>query len=167
MYVRHAARYVRASMEAVVSTFLDEFGWCGPNVPFGAQPVTVMLRPPKQAELKPVSGNVVFISHGDEADYEDMQLGGGLLRVEHVLFVDILAENDGIALAIAADLKDRLAGLIGGTRFLRPTNPATDQALPGFLGEFDDVVREQPNPDLGAWQSVKATLVLDFGGDQT
>lgn len=166
MVVRHAVRHIRASQENMLRDFLDDYGWFGPDVPYGAAPIQIMLRAPREAELMPAAGNTVFISHGGEPDNVPTQLGGGLLQTEHVLFVDVLGENDGIALSIAADIKDRLSGQLG-SRYLWPRHQATGILLPGYLGEYEDVMREQPNADLGAWQSIKATLVMDFPGEES
>lgn len=167
MAVRHAARFVQASMEAMLTTFLAEYGWTTLTPPFGAKPVTLYSRQPKESELAPTETNSVFISFGDETSMSERQLGGGLLQVEHVLFVDILAENRGVGLAIASDVKDRLEGLFGGSRYLYPVNPGTGQRLPGYVGEFGDTVREQPRADLETWTAVKSTLYLDFPGEAT
>lgn len=164
--VRHAVRHVRASMEQMLTDFLVEYGWKGPTPPYGAEPFTIVCAPPRPADLKPAAqGNTVFISHGDEDQYVDTQLGGGILQAEHILFVDVVSEKPAIALAVAADIKDRLCGLFGGSRFLRPVDAGTGVPLSGFLGEFVDVIREQPNPDVASWQSIKATLQLEFPGD--
>jgi hypothetical protein len=167
MYVRHAVRHVRATLEVLVETLLRDYSWMGPVVPFGAKPVTVSRRGPKESDLKQVEGNVVFVSHGGEPDVTEQELGAGYLRAEHVLFVDILGQNESVALAIASDIQDRLRGLLGGTRYVRPREAGTGAELDGYLGEFQDVVRDQPNPDLGAWQSIKATLMLDFPGSNS
>lgn len=167
MAVRHAVRHIRASEEQFIKDALVYFGWLTDNRPYGAKPVELFLRGPKEPDLVAVEGNQVYISHGGEPDTEEMELGAGLLRIEHVLFVDIVGENEAIALSIASDVQDRLRGLIGGSRYLTPRERGTGEPLFGYVGEFVDVVRDEPNPDLLSWQSVKATLVLDFPGSNT
>ena len=162
-----AARYVHHSVAKAVTDFLDEYDWTGVTPPFGTSPVQVRLTAPKPADLKAMVGNTLFISFGDEGDLRADEMGGGMLRVEHVVFLDVVAVDESIGLAIASDLKDRLSGLFGGTRYLRPINPATGIELPGFLGEFVDVAREQPDGDRRNWHSVSCTLQLDFPGEDS
>ena len=164
MHVRHANRYVRHSIVTMVETFIADHGWLVPPVLFGAKPVEVHARAPKEAELKPTAGNMVFVSFGPQEAQVVMQLGGGLVRAENIVFIDVLGENDTIALAIASDLQDRLNGALGGTRYLRPSNPATGLDLPGYVGEFTEVFLEQPREALASWQSIKAAFQLDFPG---
>ena len=165
--IRHAVRHVRASEEEFIRTLLTEFGWLTESRPYGAALVTLHLRPPKEADLKGIEGNHVFVSHGGEDDVVEFEMGGAILTTEYVLFVDVVGENEGIALSIASDVQDRMRGLIGGSRHLYPRERGTGPELFGYIGEFTDVVRDEPNPDLLSWQSVKATLVLHFPGSNS
>lgn len=164
--MRFASRYVRQSIANLVEQHLNDFGWTSQTPPFGADQFKVLRQTPKPADLEQQRSNRVFISFGDEPDTRPMQLGGGLLRVEHVVFVDVLAENEEIALLVADDITDRLRGLIGGTRWLRPRDH-TSKPLPGYVGEFVDVDRRQVRPEIEFWCSVSATLELDFPGEQS
>lgn len=164
MHIRHASRHVQESVSSMLVNFLAEYDWTGDTPPYGAKPFTVQLRQPEGSDLQAVEANTVFIGFGDETSARDRQLGGGLLEREFVLFVDIFGEKQTIALACASDIKDRLEGLFGGTAYLRPTDQATGLPLPGYVGEFEDVVRDVGTGSKVAWQTVKATLTLTFPG---
>lgn len=165
-YVRHSLRHIRASMERAVAAALTD--WTSPTPPYGAGPVTVLTRAPKTSDLKPVEANTVFISHGSENDIETVQLGSGLMRSEHVLFVDVLGSSDTIALSIAQDVLDALRGMAPGTsRYAELRLRGDGTLLPGYSGEWVDVLRDEPNPELASWQSVKATLVVHFPGEDS
>lgn len=167
MSVRFASRYIKASVVDVVKTFLTEYGWTGATPPFGTKPVELREAGPTPAELRALEGNVVFVSFGVEDDYESQQLGGGLLRQEYVVFVDVIGVDHTITDLIAGEVKDRLSGLFGGTRYLRPVNPGTGAQLPGYLGEFVDVTKHQPDGERRTWQTVSCTLQMDFPGEDS
>lgn len=165
--IRFATRYVQHSIGQVVRTFLDEYGWTGATPPFGTSPVTFHAAAPKPSDLKALDGNDVFVSFGDEGDHRAMELGGGLLRVEHVVFVDVIAVDESIGLALACDIKDRMTGLFGGTRYLRPKDPATGLQLDGYLGEFTDFQRYQPSGEQRSWHAVNGSCLMDFPGEES
>lgn len=164
MHIRHASRHVQESISSMLVAFLTEYGWLGPKVPYGAKPFKIELRQPDQSSLQQISTNTVFIGFGDETGARDRQLGGGLLQREYVVFVDVFADSQSIATAVAADIKDRLEGLFGGGVYLRPKDQATGLELPGYIGEFQDVVRDVGTGSKVQWQMVKATFALDFPG---
>lgn len=165
--IRFATRYIQHSIGQVVQTFLDEYSWTGATPPFGTSSVDVKFVTPKPSDLEVLHGNTVFVSFGDEPDHRPQELGGGMLRIEHVFFVDILGVDESISLALASDIKDRLTGLFGGTRYLRPKDPATGAELPGYLGEFTDVARSQPDGERNTWYVVNGTCVMDFPGEES
>lgn len=161
--MRFASRFVRQSVASLVEEHLGNFGWTSESPPFGVDRVEVLRQTPKPSDLEQVRSNRVFISFGDEPDVEPLQLGGGLLRIEHVVFVDVLAQSEEVALLIAEDVTDRLRGMIGGSRWLRPRDNE-GKRLPGYVGEFVDVERRQVRPEVEYWCTVSATLELDFPG---
>lgn len=166
-HVRFASRFVRETLVGVVDAFLRAYNWCGPVVPFGAKPVTLVRRTPKPTDLVPIDGNMVFVSFGPESDHVNTELGSGLLRIEHIFFIDVVGESETIAYAIASDIKDRMTGLFGGTRWVCPVDPQTGLGLPGYIGELTDVIQESPNGDNHNWISIKATYLLDFPGEES
>jgi len=163
-YVRHAIRHVRASLEERVRLALVD--WLSDTPPFEAATAVLDVRAPQESDLKPIVANRIFVSHGGEVDTLDAQLGSGLLRWEHVLFVDILGQNPGIALAIASDLLDDLRGLRdGSSRWVDLRERGTGALLPGWEGELEDVMRDEPRSSLASWQSIKATLIIYLPGE--
>lgn len=167
MSVRFATRFIKASVVDVVEQFLDAYGWTGVTPPFGTQPVEVRRTSPDPTGLRSLSGNVVFVSFGDEDDLRPMQLGGGMVRQDYVLFVDVVAVDETIADALASEIKDRLSGLFGGSRYLRPVNPGTGVQLPGYLGEFVDVAKHNPDGERRNWVTVSCTLSVDFPAEES
>lgn len=167
MSVRFASRFVRSSVQDLVKTFLHDYGWTGPTPPFGTLPIDLRLAGPTPQELRALDGNTVFVSFGDEPDQRPMELGGGMLRQEYVVFVDVIGVDETIADAIASDIKDRLSGLFGGTRYLRPVNPGTGAELAGYLGEFSDVMKHQADGERRAWCTVSCALQMDFPGEES
>jgi len=165
--VRFASRFIKASVVDVVRQFLTEYGWIGPTPPFGTRSVELRASGPEASELKAVTGNVVFVSFGAEDDLRPMQLGGGMVRQDYVVFVDVVALDETIADTLAGEIKDRLSGLFGGTRYLRPANPGTRAPLPGYLGEFVDVVKYSPDGERRSWVSVSCTLTMDYPAEES
>lgn len=161
-HIRHASRHVQGSISSMLVEFLAD--WTGPTPPYGAKPFEVLLRQPQASDLQAVEVNTIFIGFGDETATLDRELGGGLLLREHVLFVDVFAENQSIGLAVASDVKDRLEGLLGGSTYLRPTHQGTGLPLPGYVGQFEDVERDAGTGAKVAWQKVAATFALTFPG---
>ncbi len=165
--IRFATRFVQYSIGQTVKEFLNDFGWMSDAPPFGTSPVAFHTVSPSPADLKQVDGNAVYVSFGDEPDHQPLELGGGMLRIEHIVFVDVIGVDASISLALAGDIKDRLSGLLGGTRFQRPKDPQTGSELPGYLGEFADVQRYQPDGERKTWNAISATCLMDFPGEES
>lgn len=169
-YLRHAARHLQQTVADHVEATLTSLGWIGPSngVPFGAKPVDYQVARPTEDELKSVEPNLVAISFGAEPDDVEEEMGGGLLSVEHVFFVDCYMAKEALAIAIGSDLKDTLAGRAPGTsRFIPLTDYKTTTPVLGYQIEFDDVIREPVQRELTRvhWQVVKATAVLTYPGE--
>ena len=165
--IRFASRYIRASVAGMVRTFLDDFGWTGPNPNFGTQPVALHIGEPAKSDLVATDGNTVFVSFGVEDDHESLELGSGLLGREMVFFIDVVGLETSIAQVIAEDIRDRLTGIRGGTRYLRPTNPATGEELAGYLCEFKEVMLHEPRGDRKNWVTVDGSLAIEFPGEES
>lgn len=170
-YVPYVVRHVHRTVEDLLLDALTGLGWLGPEVPFGASVVRFQRGRMDESELRAVTGNLVAVSFGDEPDDEPQELGGGLTLVTYVVFVDVVGENEAIALAIASDLKDRLAGRMPGTSRFSPVfsyrvNPRTP--VDGHKLEFTDVVRTKPdNVDYRRnWQAVKSTVEMTYVGEE-
>ena len=169
--MRHFARHLHATIQNQVEAHLVTMGWLTDGTPgfvplLGALPVEFQRQRPDESILKSLKPNLVAVSFGGETDDEDEQLGGGLVSQEHVMFVDVYAENDAVAVGLASDIRDLLAGRFG-SRYFRIIDQATGTDVLGYLGEYDEVFREPADRELPSvrWQIVRATvLVLMPGG---
>jgi len=165
--VRFDSRYIYNSVADMVQGFLDAYGWTGATPNFGTTAVTVERRAPDPSNLQSIVGNVAFISFGREGDHDAIELGGGMLRIEYVFFCDVIGVDESIGEVISSDLKGRFTGLLGGTRYLRPVDPGTGLELSGYLGEFAEVMRNQPSTASRNWFSVSGVCVMDFPGEES
>lgn len=170
-YLRFAARHAQRSLTDALGLWLTSTGWLGPAgvVPFGVDPFVLTVGRLDESAIRTVTGNMINVSFAGETDDLDEELGGGLMSTEMVLFVDIIADTDGVAVAVGADVKDRLTGRAPGTsRFVDVRDQTTTPALvvPGWRMELLDVTRERANEALRPnWYVVKATAVLTFPGE--
>jgi len=163
---RFASRYIKHSVVQAIETFLDEFGWTGTTPNFGTTPVAVIDREPSKDDLVATAGNTVFVSFGVEDDHQDLQLGSGLLERETVFFVDVVGRDSSTAQLIAEDLRDRVTGIRGGTRYLRPTDHQGAE-LPGYLCEFVNVIMHEPRGDRKNWVTVDGDVRVQFPGEES
>lgn len=174
--LRHFSRHLHATVQDQIKAHLQACGWLPPTVPnpafvtlFGAQPVTFQRQRPEESLLQSIKANLVTVSFGGQGNDQDEQLGGGMVSQEHVFFVDVYAENDAVAVALAEDVRDLLAGRTAAGRFFRvqdhtalPTTPVL-----GYLGEYDEVFREPAARELAnvRWQIVRATAYVTMPGE--
>lgn len=167
-YLRHTARHVHQTVYDYVESFLTAQGWIGSDPPFGARPLVFQTVRPSEEELKSLTANTASVSFGNEPDDTELEIGGGLLEVEFPFFVDVYAEKEAIALAIASDVKDTLSGRVPGTsRFLTVVDQRTRTPVLGYQLEFTDLVREPVERDLVRlfWQVVRCTATLTYVGE--
>lgn len=167
-YLRHTARHVQQTVNDHVETVLTDLGWIGQDPPFGATPVTFQTVRPNEEELKSLVANTVAVSFGNEPDDKEEEIGGGLVSVDFPFFVDVYAEKEAIALAIASDVKDHLAGRVPGTsRFLTVVDQRTTTPVLGYQIEFTDLFREPVERELVRlfWQVVRCTATLTYVGE--
>lgn len=173
--LRHLSRHLQATVQDHIQRHLTALGWIGPaeGVPFGARAVDYQTVRPSESLLKSLAPNLVSVSFGLQGDDTEEQMGGGLLSQDHVLFVDVYAENEGIGLALAEDVRDLLVGRASyrenPSRYLvledQMTEPPTP--VPAYKAEFTDVFREPSDRELANadWQIVKATAYLHLPGE--
>jgi hypothetical protein len=170
-YVPYVTRHLQRTVEDHVYAYLDSLSWFGPaeDVPFGASVTEFQRGRMDEADLKAASGNRVIVSFGSEPDEVPQELGGGLVVVEHVMFVDCLGQNEAIALSLANDVKDWLSGRVpGASRYSSLYSYLTDPRtlVADHQLEFTDVAREEGNPAVRRyWQIVKATVELTSIGE--
>jgi hypothetical protein len=166
-YLRGQARQVIQTINDYLVTQLTELGWMSTpdELPFGATtPVTIIDYVPA-ATGAAVAPNTVGFTSGDETDDEDDELGaasGGLFKTDYVLFFDIYGESQGIALALAADIKGIFTGKFSGTNRYQLVTDYTQSpptAAPGHLLEFRIVERTRPQTQefKKNWQVIKVT----------
>ena len=165
-YLRHATRHMHQTLADLVQQWMDSLYWFGPVelVPFGTTPARFQIGRMDEATVRAATGNVIVVSFGDEPDHAEIELGGGMVLQEYVMFVDCLADSDAVALAMACDVRDRLQGVAPGTsRFgqlcdytFNPPDP-----LPDHQFEFTEVLRTKPEVAYRSnWHVVNATLEL-------
>lgn len=169
-YVRGQERLVYEAVKDYLTAQLTALGWIGPAPhPFGATTGVELLDtiPEKTAPL--AVNTIAFTSGVDQADMEG-ELGcasGGLWVTDHVFFLDIFGENQGISKAIQADIRAMMTGRLPGSSRYFPfvdktqTPPVTPS---GHLLHFEDVVSDTP---LGQdykrdWRIVKCTVVHEY-----
>jgi len=161
--IRFARRYIQQSFRDTVQAFLDGYGWSDGSAVPSVGAITLQGRAPKAKDLEVVEENTAYVSFGDEPDHRPLELGGGLLRTERVFFVDVVATSEAAGEIVAGEIKDRLSGLFGGTRYLRPVDHE-GRALPGYLVEFTDVALHKAEGERRNWFVVDGTLQIDFPG---
>lgn len=169
-YVRGQERLVYESVHDYLEDQLTTLGWIGAGpYPFAATaPVTLLDSvPDKTAPIAPNS--VAFTSGTDDADApgELGASGGGLWITEHVFFVDIYGENQGIAKALAADIRAVMTGRLPGSSRYFPFMDKTVQPpveAEGHLLHFEDVVTETPVAQdyKRDWRVVKCTVIHEY-----
>jgi hypothetical protein len=169
--LRHASRHLMRTVQDRVEAQLQTLGWLGPTVPFGTTPVTIYSRRLRESELVSITGNIVGIFFGQETEDAEAELGGGILVTSTDLFVDIVAVNDPIGLALASDIKDFLSGRIPGAARMFPlrdytTNPTGDPR-DDHMVEVVGASRQRPENVESKlfWQVVTAGLELSFPGE--
>lgn len=172
--IRHFSRHLHATIQDQVEQHLIATGWLpapgavGFVTLFGALPVTFQRQRPDEETLKVVEPNLVTVSFGGQTNDEDVQMGGGVVSHEHIVFADVYAENDAIAVALASDIRDLLAGRTSAGRFfrVRDHSVSTKPVIPDHLGEYEEVFREPADRQLptARWQIVRATALIHLPG---
>lgn len=172
--LRHFSRHLHATVEDLVQDHLIATGWLPNGDPgfvtlFGALPVTYQRQRPDEHLLQSLKPNVVAISFGGQTDDEPEQLGGGLVSQEHIFFVDVYAENDAVAVALAEDIRDFCAGRTAAGRYFRVQDHSTLPTTPvlAYLCEFDEIFREPSDRALAnvRWQVIRGTVRVDGPGE--
>ncbi len=171
-YVRHASRKLAWTFERNLRAHLTSCGWITPPIVFNTTPVTITTRRIPESEMQTITGNLVGIFFGSETDDAPTQLGGGFSAVQHQVYVDAIAVNEAIGLALASDIKDFLTGRAPGlSRYFHLRDYDTDAGgteLPDWQIEITDVERQRPDNNQVKlfWQVLVATLEMTFPGDQ-
>lgn len=170
-YVRHASRKLAWTLERNLRAQLDALGWITPPIAFNTTAVTITSRRIPESELTAITGNMVGIFQGSESNDEPIQLGGGFQSTVIQMYVDVVAVNEAIGLALSSDIKDLLTGRRPGTsRFflLREfDNDPAGEPVPDWSVEVTSVERQRPdnNQVKTFWQVLVANLEMTFPGD--
>jgi hypothetical protein len=169
--MRHLSRHLHATIPNQVEAHLVATGWLTDGTPgfvplLGALPVEYLRQRPDENILKSLKPNMVAVSFGGRTDDEEEQLGGGLLSHEHVVFVDVYAENDAVASALTEDIRDLFAGRFG-SRYFQLIDQATTTPVPGYLCEYDEIFMEPADRELPKvrWHIVRGTVLVEMPGD--
>lgn len=171
-YLRHAPRHVHHTVANHISARLTAMGWTDASTtPFGAKPAKVIKVPAiagTQLITDRVTAGTVAITLGDEFGPDLEEMGGVFTSQEYPIFVDIFQDTDAAALALASDIRDIVLGrAVGSQRWLDVINQSTQEPVPGWKIEFDDVDRVSPETAMPLrWQVVKVTAVAYFNDVQ-
>ncbi len=171
-YLQHSSRHLARTVTEHIRGRLATLGWLAAPAPLGATPFTVETRRLRESEVQAITSNTLGIFFGEESDDEPFELGGGNMRMETTFYCDIIAEKQGIGLAVASDIKDLLTGRVPGlARMITLRDYTTDPAgVPqdDYLIEFVQVSRARPeNSETKLnWQILTCTLELVFPGEE-
>lgn len=161
-YLRHSTRHAHQSLMAYLSAHLEALGWTVPNnVPFGAPPVAIVgTFPDEWDEVSVLDPGMMVITVGDEDSAREEELGP-LTSIEIPFFIDCFMDTDGVALALACDVRDILNG-----RFANTLNwehvynyNGEEPEISGYTMEFEDTVRERIK---NKWHVVKTSAIMYF-----
>ncbi len=159
------ARLIRDSVFHAVDTALANLGWyqASPNraqVSFRAFPYAADVQvPPNTLALSDETDNSV-----------PMELGSELTEFTWPMFIDVYGEDDAIALHLAGDVADILAGRMASVGRGRPTIDVYDYTLATpvviFSVEVVDVRKDRAHgfhqPWLRFWRSVTFHIVDSY-----
>ncbi len=171
-YVRHLPRHLRKTVNDHIVAHLTALGWFNDPATLNSRPVKMYLRRIRDSELIEISGNAVGIFWGAESNDEAEELGGGLMKFNGTFYVDVIASEDGVGLALSSDIKDLLTGRAPGTARLLQLNDystAPPTALPDHLVEFVEVKRQRPeqNEVEQFWQVLVVDVEVVFPGEDS
>lgn len=163
---QYAARNVQNTVKNAIEDKLEDLGWLGDSVPFGATAVKLITAPIIRGDqLAPdVIAGTVAVTLGNELAPSLEELGGPLFSQDYPIFIDVLQDEHATALNLATDIRDILLGRLPGTRkWIDLIDQATNTAVPGWKLELDDVERVSPSTTLPLhWQVVKVTAIAHF-----
>jgi hypothetical protein len=161
--MRHRQRHLHKTVLEYLRTELTALGW--DDGLFGTPGITLVDYEPIAAGETPAE-NTVAVSIGNQLEDQVFELGGGLLRCEYVLFVDIYGGNaEAVSVALADDIKDALWEEIIPLRDY--TSDAAGVETTDQI-EFERILVEvipsaATTLDKRTWRSVKAMAVLYHG----
>lgn len=168
-FIRGQERMVSQTVGEYLFTQLDALGWFAQDAPFGATGPLHLIDyvPAAHQELQP---NTLGFTAGPELPDDEGELGaswGGLWLVNHVFFVDLYGESQGIARALASDVKAILNGRLPGCgriQQMRDFTTTPPSLADGHFIEFSDVQVETPpeQPYKRTWRVVKLIAQHQF-----
>jgi hypothetical protein len=161
-YLRHSSRQAHQSVIDYITNGLDALGWTDPdNTPFGATTVAILDGFPDEFdETKVLDPGMMVITIGDEDSAREEELGA-LKSIEIPIFIDCFQDTDGIALALACDVRDILEGRFQGTlNWSHVYDYTNGEPFPsGYTVEFEDTTRERIK---NRWHVIKTSAIMFF-----
>jgi hypothetical protein len=167
-YIRGQERMVYQAVHDYLHAQLDALGWFSATPPFNAtSPVTLLEYIPDKTG--PAQPNTVAFTSGveEDSDGELGNAGGGLHLTEYVFFIDIYGESQGVAKALASDVKAILSGrLPGSSRYHQLTDYSQSPPAPaeGHVFHFEHIEVHRPAGQefKRNWEVVKVTVIHEY-----
>lgn len=159
------ARLIRDSVYNAINNALADLGWFEASA--NRAPVTFRPAPcPLDEQVPP---NTLALSD-ENNDAADLELGSALAEFTWSMFVDIYGEDDAVALHLAGDVADILAGRMPSVGRSRPVIDVYDYTLATpvviFTVEVIEVHKDRahgyPQPWLRFWRSVPFKVVDSY-----
>jgi hypothetical protein len=165
-FPQYVARNVQHTVKNAIEDKLEDLGWMGDSVPFGAKPVRMVTSPVLRGDqLVPNTiGGTVAVTLGTEFAPDMEEMGGPLASQAYPIFIDVLQDEYATALNLATDIRDILLGRLPGTkRWIDLIDQSDQSTIAGWQLELDDVERSTPPTSLPLhWQVVKVTAIAHF-----
>jgi hypothetical protein len=166
-YLRHAARHVQRTVYNYLTAQLTDLGWLtAGSTPYGLPvPQLYVGRPFIGSQLdNKIVPPMVAVSMGSEFSPTLEELGGPLSTQEYPIFCDVFMDEEGAAVALAADIRDAFLGRHATSKTSIPVvNQADSTSVQDWRLHFEDVERIAPEHGFPlAWQSVHVTASVKF-----
>ena len=166
-YLRHAPRHIHHTVADAIEGALDALHWTSTDEaqrPFGATKVVVKRTGGVGRKDAMLEAGQVYVTIGSEWQPQTLELGGPLTEQSFPIFVDILMDEDALAICLAADVRDALLGRLASVpRVLPVIDQSTATPVPGWRIHLENVERLVPDQMFALhWQVVKVTARVEF-----
>lgn len=166
-FLRHAPRHIQRTIFDYLTGQLTDLHWLtAGQTPFGlAVPEILVGRPFIGGQLdNKIKPPMVAISMGNEMPPALEELGGPLSTQEYPIFCDVFMDEEGAAMALAADVRDAFLGRHAtSTTSIPVVNQITGDPVENWRIYFEDIERVAPEHTFPlAWNSVHVTANVYF-----